>query len=137
MKNILYILLILVCVNCNKKEALNESLEFNKVNVYYVPFHLSSPVGSKADDIKKGKSISITNRDVLNQIKEKLLNIEKLQSDYEFADTSVHLLCDFYNEEEKVLTLSNDTNHFLINQEIYIGNQDLISLLIKDFEVKK
>ena len=132
-KKLTYLLLIIICFGCGKDDILSKDLKFDKIKIYYVPFHITSPVGSTLEGFRNSKGITIVENDVIEEIRAKLLSLEKLKNDYEFSDTSIHLLCDFYEDNKKVLTLLHDTSHFEIEESIYKNNNDLINLLVKGF----
>ncbi|WP_298900674.1 hypothetical protein [uncultured Psychroserpens sp.] len=135
MRYILYLFLAISVLSCKNENSLKDNLEIDKIKVYYFPFDITPPVGLSEEGMRDSESISITKIKNIQEVKMELLNLEKLKNPYQFSDTSIHLLCDFYYKDKLMFTLLHDTNYFVIEDNIYENNKVLIELLIEDFKL--
>lgn len=131
-----YIIIFLIFfASCANNNLLNE--EIDKIEIHYIPFHISSPVGFTINDFKNKNFISITDSEDLKHIKNELLNLKVIKDDYEFSNTSIHLLCDFFNKGDKIFTLLHDTNYILIDGKTFKTSDELVKLLTTKFRIEK
>ena len=138
MKNIQLIILVLVCLfvclfsSCSEKSKINENLEIDKIEVYYIPFHITSMMGGSIESIKQLDKFVILEREKIDSIKNELLSLKKLKENEDFTDSSIHLLCEFYYKDKKVFTFFYDNLNFKINNNLYYKDTELLNLLISN-----
>ncbi len=134
MKKIQFIILITSCIfiSCSEKSKINKNLEIDKIEVYYIPFHIASMMGGSIESIKELDKFIISDRIKLNSIKNELISLEKFKSDAKFTESSIHLLCDFYYQEKKIFTLFYDNLNLKVDKKFYHKNTDLLNLLISE-----
>lgn len=134
MKKYTYIIFLIFFIGCTNNNFLNKDID--KIEIHYIPFHISSPIGFTINNFRNKNFISITDSEDLKHIKNELLNLKVIEDDYEFSNTSIHLLCDFFNKEDKIFSLLHDTNCISIDGKIFKTNEKLVELLTENFKLK-
>jgi|TARA_B100000780_G_scaffold80054_1_gene54444 hypothetical protein len=129
MKNFIIILICFLFFGCTKEIKIDRN-QLTKIDVYYIPFDILSPVESKEGDIKLDiyKKTIIGND--LNEISVLLENL-KLDKNNNFNENNVYLRADFFNSDKEILRVLFDKKTFFILGSEYKNDEKLIELLIK------
>jgi hypothetical protein len=133
MRKYLILLLSLVLVNCTDCIKTKTFLNTERIELYYIPLSLLSPVGGLNEKtiIETQKSV-INEKERIEKILELIKNLEPID-DSNYNSSNLYLRANFISENGEVKTLLFDKVTFKIGSCFYKDDGKLYDTITKGF----
>lgn len=130
-KSIIVVFVVLLFIGCGSNLSV-EKYSITKIEVFYIPFDVLSPVQSDEQPLRKIPSFMISDAHEIDEIMAQVKNLKNSGFNKKLNRNHLYLACDFYEKEGKAFSLLYDKNIINIQGDDYGENKNLIEFLIKN-----